>query len=441
MKKIILLLIIPAMGLFSIDLNLKDYISLVEENSKELSLAQLDKRLALTQEKLARSATRPMIAGEVGYNRNFMKMTQAYPVAVDLSGSGIQPLITKDIQSSFKNEFTYGVGLQQTIFDMKVFKALEASTLYKDLTGTVYEATRQAIITAAKKVYYLNLLTEEILHVKVSTTDNAHDNYIDIKKKFDSELASELNVLQAEVNWLINVPEATLAERNRDLALSNFRIMAGLGISESIVFVDTLESIPVLPENPPILEILRKRPDYQIKLQTKALKDIQLDANKAEFYPSLSASANYGWGKYSDKFEFDGGIDSFSLGLKLSVPIYYGGSRFSNLEKSRLEIEKSLLEIAKSKDSIISDLNDLGLKLNEASSRIESAQTTLLTAKKAYKIMEISARSGLATQLDLKDTLLNLDGAQLNFYVAIYDYLTAYFDWQAAVGEGDQLLP
>lgn len=441
MKKIILLLLLPTVGLFSIDLNLNDYINLVEENSKELSLAQLDKQLALTQEKLARSATRPMIAGQIGYSRNFIELTQPYPVAVDTSGGGIQALITKEIKANYKNEFTYGIGLQQTIFDMKIFKALEASTLYKDLSGSVYEATRQAIITAAKKVYYLNLLTEEVLQVKISTEENAYENYIDTKKKFNSEIASELNVLQAEVNWRINVPETTLAQRNRDIALSNLKIMAGLVPSELIVFIDTLEAIPPLPITPPIPEIFGKRPDYQIKLQTKALNNIQLAANKAEFYPSLSASATYGWGKYSDEFEFDDGTGTFSLGLQVSVPIYYGGSRFSKLEKSKLEIQKSQLEIQKSREGILSDINDLELELNEASSRIESAQTTLLTAKKAYKIMEISSRSGLATQLDLKDTLLNLDGAQLNFYVAIYDYLNAYFDWQVAIGEGDKPLP
>jgi outer membrane protein TolC len=43
--------------------------------------------------------------------------------------------------------------------------------------------------------------------------------------------------------------------------------------------------------------------------------------------------------------------------------------------------------------------------------------------------------NGLATQLELRESRVDLDRAQVNFYSAIYDYLAAYFDWQRAVGE------
>ena len=47
---------------------------------------------------------------------------------------------------------------------------------------------------------------------------------------------------------------------------------------------------------------------------------------------------------------------------------------------------------------------------------------------------QTSAKSGLATQLELKDARVTLDQAQLTHYVAIYEYLAAYFDWEKATG-------
>ena len=56
------------------------------------------------------------------------------------------------------------------------------------------------------------------------------------------------------------------------------------------------------------------------------------------------------------------------------------------------------------------------------------------TAEKAFRIAEVSARNGLATQLELKDARVVLDQAQVNYYSSIYQYLDAYFDWQNAIG-------
>ena len=109
------------------------------------------------------------------------------------------------------------------------------------------------------------------------------------------------------------------------------------------------------------------------------------------------------------------------------------------MEQVRLELEKTRVSLLQKQDEVRTEINNLQLLLNEASSRIVSAETTVKTAEKAYSIMEISAENGLATQLELKDALLNLSGAKLNYYSAIYDYLSAYFQWQQAVGEGDQL--
>ena len=40
----------------------------------------------------------------------------------------------------------------------------------------------------------------------------------------------------------------------------------------------------------------------------------------------------------------------------------------------------------------------------------------------------------MITQLELKDSRMQLEMAILNFYVATYDYLDAYYDWQLATG-------
>ena len=444
MKKLLLILLLPlavSLNLTAMELSLADYMALVEENSKDLYQADINQQLADVQEKLARSQTRPMIAGSMGYTRNFIEITQPYPIGASPAPNemGYNDLIYVDVPYNSDNDFSYGIGVQQLLFDMQVFKALEASRQYKAMTGSIYEATRQGILTAAKQVYYQTRLMEEVYQVTYETELTARETYEDIQKKYDSEMASELEVLQAQVNWQMNIPETTQAARNRDMALASLKNLAGLSPDEDVVLTDSFTRIPDADTSTPLGEIYSSRPDFQALQGEIELREINISAARAQFFPTLSASFSYGWQKSSDDFDFQDGTDVMSAGLSLTIPLYYGGSRFAQMEQARLELENSRVELLKTQDDIRTEIGNLQLLLDESSSRIVSAETTLKTAEKAYKIMEISSRNGLATQLDLKDARVSLSGARLNLNYAIFDYLNGYFQWQQAIGEGDKL--
>jgi outer membrane protein TolC len=445
MKKYLIPLMMISLSILqlsALDLSLEEYMKLVEENSKDLYLANIDQELADAQDKLVRSQTKPMIAAGATYDRNFNEITTSYAtgaIPTINADTGMYDIYYSDVPYNSKNDVSLSIGVQQLLFDMKVFRALEASRQYRAMTETIYEASRQGVLTAAKQLYYQTVLLDEVYKVKAATQQNAHDTYLEIQKKYDNELASELDVLQAEVNWKINIPEETKAERNRDIALSNLKFLAGINTEEVVILTDTLSTTPSAVKDVQMGEILSSRPDYQAMRGELTLRDINISATRAEFYPSLSASLGYGWTASSDSFEFDDGTGLLQAGLSLTVPIYYGGSRFAKMEQVRLEKERSQVSLIKKQDEIQTQINNLQLLLDESSSRIISAETTLETAVKAYNIMEISSLNGLATQLDLKDARLNLSGAQLNYYSAIYDYLDSYFQWQQAIGEGDKL--
>lgn len=446
MKRInfIALILITAMQtLFAGDYSLEEYVKLVEENSKDLSLARFDKKLAENKKDQASSAVRPMITGSIGYTRNLLEISSPYPVGSGTTvnpATGLYPAVYSDVVINSDNDYSMSLGLQQTLFDLKAFKAIEASEKYITLTGSVFEATRQAIITGAKKIYFQAVLLEEVYLVKKSTEENAYETWKDTQLKFENDLTSELDVLQAEVNWQINVPETTLAMRNRDLALSNLKHMAGIDFNEDLVLTDGLVMIENPPEEVSLGEILGSRPDFQALKIGNQLNEINISAKKSEFFPKLTATAGWGWKASDNGLDLSDGTNAMQVGLELSVPIYYGGLRFSQLEEARINAEKAELEMLKMHDEIQMEINNLDLLLSESMDRIQSAESTLNTAEKAYAIMVVTSRNGMATSLDLKDALLNLEGSRLNYYVAIFDYLDAFFSWQQAVGEGD-LLP
>ena len=104
------------------------------------------------------------------------------------------------------------------------------------------------------------------------------------------------------------------------------------------------------------------------------------------------------------------------------------------MQKASIDLEKTQLRIQKARDNIYNELANIFLWMREARERIESAEATLSSADRAFHIAETTSRSGLATQLELKDARLDLDEARLNRYLAIYDYMVAQFEWDRATG-------
>jgi outer membrane protein len=432
MKRLVLIVAILSCALASLPaqellIDLSGFLSQVEQNSLDLVAAETDRRLAGTQERLARSAIRPTIGGQAGYTRNFLEITQDF--------GGIE------VPMNSKNELSFGASLQQAVFDVKAFRGLEASRQYLDLTGSAYEATRQGILTAAKKLFFQTLLLEEVLGVRRSSQATAYENYQETQTKFETGVASRMDVLRAEVNWKVTIPETTKAAKNLDVARTNLKNMAGIDPAVDLRLSGSLTEYPPLPDEMAFMEILSARPDYRSLQNQRQLQEINVDLKRAEFYPSVSANVTYGWQAASDEFDLSNPTNTLSAGLNVTIPIFYGGSRFAQIDEAKLELDQTLTSIAKKHDDVRTQIETIRLSLNEALDRIESAEQTVTTAEQAYELTNTSVESGLATQLELKDSLLSLEGAQLQYYSAIFDYLNAYFDWQMAVGDGAQPLP
>ncbi|MCG8477590.1 MAG: TolC family protein, partial [Spirochaetales bacterium] len=282
-------------------LDLEEFLALVEAESLRLEQFRTDRDLAAVQEDLARSQIFPFVGGEVGYTRNVLDIEQDFAVAADSNqeiggtGSGVFPLIAEPIDVNSDNDYSFGVSIQQRLFDATVFRAIEASEQFTTLTGTVYEASRQSILTGAKRLFFQTLLLQEVLAVRRSSEEIARENFVDTQRRLDNGLASPLEVLQAEVNWRITQPETSQAQRNLNVALQNLKNFAGLSQTDAVVLEGTLNEYPAPPSFETAFDERADRPDYQALLSERRLREINVAAQRAQFYPTLSAQFAYGW--------------------------------------------------------------------------------------------------------------------------------------------------
>jgi outer membrane protein TolC len=436
-KTLFILMIFAAAFAAAEDYSLEDYLARVERFSKDLTLSRQDVEKADVTVSQAWSALLPTVGVQGGYTRNLWDIEQSTPVGVNLPAgpSGFYPLARQEIDSNMDNELSLGVGVEQTIFNMKAIAALRASRQYKNLYGTAYDEAKRLITNAARKAYFGAVLQREVLSVREASEKNAFAVYDDMKKRYEAGMAQELEMLRAEVTWQTSIPEVTRARKNLEIAVVQLKTLAGIDLAESIELVTPLSRYPELPQEISPEESYARRSDYALLLQQKEIAEISIALAEADFYPVISASLNLARQGYGNKAQLmDTHVDVLQLGLRVALPVYTGGARRNQLKIEKLNLGMQDTQLAKKRDDIQAEITGLYLSLKEAWERIESSRMTVETAEKAYRLARVALENGLATQLEVSESATQLEQIQLLYYSSVYEYLSLYFDWEKALG-------
>jgi outer membrane protein TolC len=335
---------------------------------------------------------------------------------------------------SFNNDINIMATLQQTLFSLQIGDALKAANQYEKLTAYVYDYSHQTIITVAKKGFYRALLLKKVWDVKASAEKIAKDNYDNVAKKFENGLVSEFEMLQAEVNWKNLIPETSQAQRNYEMGMIMLKTFSGIGLETTLYLDGNLDSYPAIPDSLGLETVLKQRADFNALVWERNLRETNVSAQKSNYYPYMTGHFTYNFTSSSDKFDLDRQNSTYFVGVRLNIPIYTGGYVGSQVQKAIIDLDKTDIKLVQSQDEVFRSIKNVRLRLKEANFRILSADKTRETARRAFEIATSSADNGMATQLELADSRVQLELAILNYYVATFDYLDAYFDWQLATG-------
>ena len=413
--------------------DLDAYLALVERNNPDLLARFKDIELARIDMELARSMFLPRAGVQGGYNRNLIDQTQSMPVA-SMPGGG--ELVRRDIRTNFDNELMLGVGISQVLFSAGAISNYQKAKLGRAIREQSFDAARQTVLCAAKKLYTRAELALLVVEIRESSENFSLEQYQRVERRRQAGAATEMDMLAAEVDWLTKTDAVMEAKRNAELVLLAFRDLAGIPHSRAITLTQVRTELPELPETPDLGSILAGRADYRALLLARELTDIDRKAARNAFAPEVSASLSYGGGMMmgNDLID-DKDFNSLTFGLTVNIPIMAGGARMANVKKARLEQEKNTIALSQRETAIESELIEVLLRLEDARRRFESAYRTVETARRAVALAQSAYTNGQATLLTVADAQDKLDMVWLNFTNVNLEYLSAYYDWELATGQ------
>ena len=153
-----------------------------------------------------------------------------------------------------------------------------------------------------------------------------------------------------------------------------------------------------------------------------------IDIARAGHYPTLDFGANYN-GKDEEQTIGSApsadlpGVDGYSVGIQLNVPIYSGGAIQSSVRKAQNSFVFASQDLSLTHRSVVRTTRNAYNTVIAAISAIKAFEQSVLSAQKALEATEAGFEVGTRTIVDVLDSTKNLYNAKRNLSTTRYAYI------------------
>lgn len=385
----------------------------------------------------------PQISFGADYNRTLKKQVM-YMDGFDMGSTEIpgmenMPSMDEGIEVGRDNNWSLGFNASMPIVNASLWKSLSISAVDVEMAVEQARSSKIAMVNQVKKSYYGVLLANDSYRVFKDSYDNAMENYLDIKRKFEQGTVAEYDLIRANVTVKNSEPNMLQAENALVLAKWQLKALLGMDLDmniqcegqlsdfESNLFGDYLSTDTTLDSNTDL---------KQMDLQAKQLEKT-MTMQKFEYLPTLSLTSMYQWTAMNNDFKFKNYMwNPYSMiGVSLSVPIFSGGSKFYKIKQTKNSIEQLNLQREDTQRNLQLAIKQYIDNMNTCVKRFDASQKGVEQAERGYMISQKRYDTGAGTLLEMNDSELALTQARLNFNQAIYDYMVAKADLEKVLGQ------
>lgn len=327
---------------------------------------------------------------------------------------------------------TVGISLSQTLYTWgKIGAAIRAAEIGMKTSDEQLRMARQAARRDVTVTFYNVLLSKELLRVAGEDLNQKQRHAEEAKKRYAAGVATDYDVLAAEVAVENAVPAVISGENFLNLTRERLRFHLALededvdaagtlepAISPAVVFEDALKT--ALSNRPELKDI-----GYRVGIYTELVNIASAD-NK----PRLDLKGGAGWHQLEfGSLRNDGA--AWNIGLHLSFPFFDGMKTEGKVTQAKSDLATKEIEKQKLIDSIRLEVRSALNDLKEAAGIYTALAGTVRQAEKLLQMAEKGYEYGVKIRLEVDDARTNLLKARINRAKAAADYLVARvnLDW------------
>ncbi|GAB2689311.1 TolC family protein [Mucilaginibacter koreensis] len=322
----------------------------------------------------------------------------------------------------------------QKLFDKQVFTGLQASQASVDFYRLTSQQTEENTIEQVASAYYQYLVTREQLAVVDSNINSTRRVEKIIATQYKNGLAKKIDLDRVQVNITnLNTQREQLLNA---IAQGENTLKYYMGMSvNAVINIPQAELQSVKTAAARDLDSINTANliDYKVLKKQEELLQYQKKAYQAQYYPSLSFTANYSQNGLSpnfDLFNFTRNSGAYwygssAIGLTLSIPVFDGFARRSRVREANVDILKIREDIRNTSNALNLAHKNAQIQINNSLNTISLQNANVRLANEVYTSTQNNYNNGLASLTDLLDAQNALVSAQNSYNQALLNYKIA----------------
>jgi len=313
----------------------------------------------------------------------------------------------------------YTAGLLVSAWEIDFFGRLaslsEAALAQFMASEEAARAAQTSLVAAVSSTWLALQADDELLALTRSTLQTREDALRLTRLRFDSGVASALDLRQAES--LTATARATLAQqqRQRSQRLNALALLVGQPVPDALLpeaLADpSTSSLAEVPEGLPS-DLLERRPDIRQAERQLMATNANIGAARAAFFPRISLTTSLG----SASTELSGllrdGSWGFTLAPQALLPIFDLGRNQAALDASRVARDVAVAQYEKAIQTAFREVSDALAGRSTLNDQHEAQQALVQAETERLRLAELRYRNGVSSFLDVLDAQRSLFAAR-----------------------------
>jgi HAE1 family hydrophobic/amphiphilic exporter-1 len=326
---------------------------------------------------------------------------------------------------------TADVGLSQALYTFgRIGAAIRAAKIGLETAEDQLRIFRQAALRDVSAAFQDVLLAKELNVLARQNLDQKARHQDETRRKFSAGVATEYDVLAAEVGVENARPDVIRTENLIRTSREKLRFILGTEDQEVDGVGELTTSLEPNPNYEETLKVARKNRPELSDLQKK----VQIYEELVKIYdagnlPRIDLKAGWGWRQLSfDTLNFGsaaGEGQAWSAGVFFSFPFFDGMRTQGKVIQAKTDVANLKIDEAKLRDSIALQVRDAISACREAEEIVRALSGTVRQAERLLRMAEKGFEYGIKTRLEVDDAQLNVNQAKGNLAKAYRDYLVA----------------
>lgn len=328
---------------------------------------------------------------------------------------------------------TVGATVSQLIFNGSYLVGVQASRVYLQLSKQAMERTKDEIRETVSQTYYMVLIAEQNLKVLQDSRKNLEKTHYEISEMYKEGFVEATDVKQLQITLTQIKNRENALKQQIDVAYKLLKLQLGLDLDQNIRLSDNLKTVL---ETVNVTEELERpfqfenNAGYRLLQTSEELADLSLKNEYSTFLPTIAAFASVQREAQRREFDiFDSGKQWFKTtvaGVKISWPIFSGGSKIFKIQKSKIELKQAQIERENAARGLTLQYAKNRSALISAENTWRNSAENRLLAKEVYNTTLEKYKEGMVSSLDLVQSHNQYLQAEGDYLQSVSDLLNAH---------------